>query len=93
MLLINADELVRTIDELREGAGFYRPIYEGFLKAVKNQPTIDAVPVIRCAECAFSFGVTDQDGKRQLCCTEIGKRGLRDDDYCSFGKRRKQHED
>lgn len=28
--LINADELVRKIDELSKDARFYKPIYEGF---------------------------------------------------------------
>lgn len=67
----------------------------GYLDAgdILSIPAADVVEAIRCPACAFSFGLTDQDGRRQLCCTEIGKRGLRDDDYCSFGKRRKQHED
>lgn len=46
-----------------------------------------AVDVVYCAECAHSFGVTGEDGKRLLLCTEVGRRGLRDDDFCSYGRR------
>lgn len=89
MLLINADDICKEcIDELLVGT-----CEACVIKEHKINKAVDAVIVIRCSECVHSFGVTDQDGRRQLCCTEIGKRGLRDDDYCSFGKRRKQHED
>ena len=46
MRLIDADELVRNIDELSKDAGFYRPIYEWFSRRIKDAPTIDAVPVV-----------------------------------------------
>ena len=48
---IDADELVKDIDELSKDAGFYRPIYEGFKNCVNSKQTIDAVPVVRCREC------------------------------------------
>ena len=51
MRLIDADELVRDIDELSKDAGFYRPIYEGVKNSVDSLPTIDAVPVVRCKDC------------------------------------------
>ena len=55
---------------------------------LEDMPTVDAVPVVRCKECKYSFRLTDQDGNRKLLCTEIGKRGLAEDDFCSYGKRR-----
>lgn len=54
-----------------------------------KQKIVDAVPVIRCGVCVHSFGVTGLDGTRQLSCTEIGRRGLKEDDFCSYGKLRK----
>lgn len=51
--------------------------------------SLDVVEVIRCADCKYSFVVTHLDGKRQLSCTEIGKRNLKDNDFCSYGKLRK----
>ena len=50
-----------------------------------------AVPVVRCGECIHSFVFTSAAGNSSLLCTEIGRRGLSGDDYCSFGERRKSH--
>jgi hypothetical protein len=85
MRLIDADELVSKIDELSEGAGFYKPIYEGFSKAVKNQPTIDAVPVVRCKGCAYF-------SSEEIWCVHEGNMVLNigktvyPNDFCSFGE-------
>lgn len=94
MRMIDADALVaiykKWIPQLasKEDEGDKRGVTT-CIAVLEDAPTIDAVPVIRCAECKYSFVVTDQDGKRQLLCTEIGKRGLKDDDFCSCGKARK----
>lgn len=45
MRLIDADELVRNIDELSKDAGFYRAIYNGFSNVISRSPTIEAEPV------------------------------------------------
>lgn len=86
MRLIDVDELVRTIDELREGAGFYRPIYEGFLKAVKNRSTIDAVPVVRCRECQ-SFQADEIAAPETGTCWNC-EMVRQFDDFCSYGERK-----
>lgn len=44
---------------------------------------------VTCGECRFSFGLTSQSGQRQLLCTEMGRRGLSESDFCSLGRRRK----
>lgn len=51
----------------------------------------DLVRVVRCGSCRFSFIFTDLSGKSSILCTEIGRRGLSDRDYCSFGRRRESH--
>ena len=51
MKTIDADELVKDIDELSKDAGFYRPIYEGFKNWINSKQAVDAVPVVRCREC------------------------------------------
>lgn len=88
MRLIDADELVSKIDELSEGAGFYKPIYEGFSKAVKNQPTIDAVPVVRCKDCKYHRIMETKESflwwhNCKLLCADIDE-----DDFCSYGERK-----
>lgn len=45
MRLIDADELSCEIKEASKEAGFYRPIYEGFLNTINRSPTIEAEPV------------------------------------------------
>jgi len=52
------------------------------LDAIKSRP-------VTCGECRFSFGLTDQSGTRKLLCTEMGRRGLSESDFCSLGRRRK----
>jgi hypothetical protein len=42
-----------------------------------------------CKDCKYSFRLTTQDGEKLLLCTEMGKRGLREDDFCSYGERMK----
>ena len=80
MRLIDADalNLVHFRDKDGELAFYAQELMEA--------PTIDAVPVIRCKACGHSFWLTDERGRRMLCCTEIGKRGLQEDSFCSFGK-------
>lgn len=45
---------------------------------IKNQPTIDAVQVVRCKDCKYYKENT-------LACSRYG---LEDDDYCSWAERR-----
>ncbi len=85
MRLIDADELVRNIDELSKGAGFYRPIYEGFSKAIRCQTTIDAVPVVRCKECMR--GCKSKLDKDAVWCSWFVVEN-RPDGFCSYGERK-----
>lgn len=69
MRLIDAD---RLIDEFEDTIG--NPISRTRLKLqVQNQPTIDAVEVVRCKDCKYF------DGE---CCDR------HDGDFCSFGERK-----
>ena len=46
-------------DKLTENA-FKNPIsYNAFCNLVKRQPTVDAVPVVRCRNCRFSQRIND----------------------------------
>lgn len=63
--LISASELYEKVRILKDGACFYAPIYEGFMKMIAEAPAVDAVPVVhgewipilswkfgyRCSEC------------------------------------------
>ena len=45
MRLINADELLQEIETLGRDAGFYKPIYDGFINTIKHSQAVDAEPV------------------------------------------------
>lgn len=78
----------RTIDTGDEenylrSCGAYVVFVEAKL-LLEKQPTIDAVEVVRCAECRWADWYKTKMGK--FChCLESEKRGLTETDYCSFG--------
>lgn len=63
----------------------------GVLSMIDKQPTVDAVPVIRCSKCRMSF-VADESA--EMYGAEIGKRycsngrKVTDDFFCADGKRK-----
>ena len=77
MRLIDAD---RLIDEFEDTIG--NPISRTRLKLqVQNQPTIDAVEVVRCKDCRHCVG--------NRCRRNASLNDWRiDDDFCSFGERK-----
>lgn len=82
MRLIDADELKYRLHE--RGIAFESDI----VYAINNAPVIDAVPVVRCAECAWRE--PPPPCFKSLNGAKYGKcilRGavMRGDEYCSFG--------
>lgn len=72
MRLIDADALIGNV--------FKNDIsYKAFVSLVKRQPTIDAVPVVRCNDCV-NFETGDW-------CVLTGARA-REDGYCAWGERK-----
>ena len=52
---------------------------------INEQPTIDAVPVVRCRECRYRQKAK-VNRKGFLICPASGME-ITDDDYCSYGER------
>ena len=52
---------------------------------IENAPTVDAMPVVRCRDCAY-FGY-DKFGDAG-CCAPVGLNVPDKDSFCSYGKRR-----
>lgn len=72
MRLIDADKLMEN--------KFKNDIsYNAFCNLVKRQPSIDAVPVIRCKDCKY------WNGEGKYCDYDMS--GLRDD-FCSLAERK-----
>lgn len=57
-----------------------------FVRFLKKQPIIDAVPVVRCRECKYRFG---NNGHSKNGCPIIDANiWMDDDDFCSYGERK-----
>lgn len=63
------------------------PTREEFAYFLKKQPTIDAIPVVRCRECfGRSFWGKDENGCNICWVSGLYIRG--EDDYCPYGERK-----
>ena len=99
MRLIDADNLLKQYERIdwfsvsKEGQ-FMRGAttednpfihyYEGE-EIIKNAPTVDAVPVVRCRECKYRF---KNNGHDKSGCPIIDTNiWMDDDDFCSHGER------
>ena len=84
MRLIDADALMQVIDQKFQkhyGNSVYQFIHDFFtcvLRQIRKAPTIDAVPVVRCAKCVFR--------QRTGRCVKTGFY-VNDDEFCSNGER------
>ena len=79
MKLINADE---AIINFSFEWGDIAPTCEEVIEFLKRQPTIDAVPVVRCCQC--NNGIVLQHSDFVVC-----HRGrMKQMDFCSYGERK-----
>lgn len=88
MRLIDADAVAEAIkDEITEAKGIDAdPNFTAGLKLglayVNTAPTVDAVPVVRCKDCAYYEYSNAGD-----FCSSTGA-GMPEDGYCSDGERK-----
>lgn len=78
MRVISADALV--MKEISPG------IYLVDGEAIRNAPTFDAEPVVRCGECKYRF--QNQGHKKNGCPIFDARIWMDDNDFCSHGERR-----
>lgn len=102
MRLSDADALHKEISGLavmvtgiRCGKGLLLELMTDYrkhiLRAIDNAPTIDAVPVVRCAECKYWLCVEDGFGdctNRRFHLDGCADPSMKMDDFCSCGERR-----
>ena len=108
MRLIDADALMDVIREheyrlaTKQGSIDYGMFTLGIQQAVDEQPTIDAVPVVRCRECKHHRDKNEQEQQYLvediLICTspdatEDCWNAVWPDHFCSYGERRGGGED
>ena len=91
MRLIDADALMDVIRQheyrlaTKQGSIDYGMFTLGIQQAVDEQPTIDAVPVVRCRECKHC------DPENYHCDRPMGTAAplkRKPDDFCSYGERK-----
>lgn len=89
MRLIDADALVARMATVYHDTDL-RAHYDEIMRAIREQPTVDAVPVLRCRECReysrLNFSILG------VPCGECGKFGhlCGADEFCSFGCERQE---
>lgn len=80
MSLIDKDAVCKDCNRTHLGEGYCK------FCSIYNMPTIDAVPVVRCKDCKFSYEVALGCGMWLYCdidgCTRTAEY------FCSVGKRR-----
>ena len=80
------DKFLRSYTEQEKVGNFQFvacEIKQGFADMVCEQPTIDAVSVVRCKDCIVSYCAGDED----IVCGRTGV-NVDADDFCSYGERK-----
>ena len=96
MRLIDADKAVNEIAELIAYEWGYEGIEEDVKRIIDDQPTVDAVPVVRCKDCKYSEPAKYEPSHRKIVicthphfCTYFIKGVFKKhDSFCDFGERR-----
>ena len=85
MRLIDADAVKFRVEYGYDNHGVLLVPYRDIKKSMEATKTVDAVPVVRCKECKYSY-----DDLGGLCCTYgvCIDSIVPEDFYCSYGERR-----
>ena len=86
MMLIDKDALLSDRERTIVESGCVN--HEGeIMDCVRYAPEVDAVQVVRCGECRYRE-LAKVNCKGYVICPASGME-ITDDDYCSYGERRK----
>lgn len=82
MRIIDAKHMEKQVKEAFEKTN---PVLMGcLLRWIRYQPTIDAVPVVRCKDCKYMT----QWAYGRYCTVWDGVNGMGDDGFCNYGERK-----
>lgn len=73
------DHFKNCIDEVKNANGCTDD-FEICLKAVQNQPTIDAEPVVRCKDCRYREYIAGR-----MFCSKVYSLRVEENHYCGYG--------
>lgn len=82
--LIDVDGLIDRIKQEPTDGMYTHEIIE----AITEQPTVDAVEVVRCKDCKHCGCEWDEDKEDMACSRTDGMTFIKPNDFCSFGERR-----
>ena len=85
MKLINADEAIINFSFEWDDIS---PTCEEVIEFLKRQPTIDAVPVVRCKDCVNGTFCLNSQGAEYVDCMLDDYSVRKPDDFCSYGERK-----
>lgn len=96
MRLIDADALLKEIDGIHQrhyANSSYQFIHDFFLamfRRIKNAPTVDVVPVVRCKDCKWWGGKYSSNECSKITTLSNPDYWLKTlpEDFCSSGERR-----
>ena len=89
MTLIDRDELLDKSWEVATPFGDIRMVS---VIDIEDAPTVDAVPVVRCRDCKFSF-TDDSDAEDVYYCKRTPEYAHHSGHYCADGERREDEND
>lgn len=90
MRLIDADELMKRIDDSARNDGLNLTDYRKIIRWVAKAPIIDAVEVVRCKECKhWGTGYGGETEHVKVC--EFANYMVGENGYCVYGERRDEN--
>lgn len=81
MRLIDVDALIERMATVYTDTDM-RAHYDEIMRAIREQPTVDAVPVVRCKDCRYW---DKTDAERGLCLCTVHDTRVRPEWYCWAG--------
>ena len=85
MRLIDANAMIREIWEMTVQPEWCKTLTETI---IRNQPTVDAVPVIRCRDCKHGTPCRFYESTWYVCTRNNVGIDMNADDYCSRAERK-----
>lgn len=85
------DALLRTAREKFNLSDEFNHYLAGLMDgetAIRQLPSADIQPVVRCKDCKYCDTGIDEDGNHFLKCLGWVYGGTKEDDYCSHGVRK-----
>lgn len=89
--IIDADKLRKDVLDLPNCYNGFSDAYDKamIIDLIDEQPTVDAIPVVRCRDCKWwKTNYMWNGSERKVCVIEAYEPVRNEDDYCSLGERK-----